>query len=86
MTKIHSPKKKVMTILLQREKCYHAVSKRAVGMRVELAKKKTLAWRKKNKISEIHNINSLECIGLCIQNPQKSIRGKKSCEVGLKKK
>ena len=33
-------RKKIMAILLQRKKCYHAVSKRMAGMRVELAKKR----------------------------------------------
>ena len=30
---------------------------------------------KKNKRNEIHNMDSLECIELYIQNPQKFVRG-----------
>ena len=50
-----------MEILLQRKKCYHAVSKRTADMRVELAKKNPNVEKKKKR-SEIHSIDSLECI------------------------
>ena len=40
-----------MAILLQRKKCYHAVSNRTAGMRLELAKKRPKRGKREAKFS-----------------------------------
>jgi len=43
-----------MAILIQRKKCYHAISKRTAGMRVELAKKGLNMENKEEKRNSQH--------------------------------